>query len=185
VKGIPRRSSVILAPAVILFVVLAAFAMIPSTTVVVDGQGGTPPTFNITLLKVLNISFSNDKPKEGQNVTIIVLIANNDTVDATNVSLTIRYDTTNITTVPHLTISAGKVLKVEVPWKAVKFTHTIYAIPSYERNVLTTASNRADIVVAAKPIGNAYVVFAALVIVLLAFLAAVAAPSVWEHVRKR
>ena len=184
-KGITRRGSVVLAPAVILFVVLAAFAVVPSTTVTVDGQGGTPPFQELPPINVTNISFSNNNPKEGQNVTIFVVISNNGTSDVVGVSLTIAYDTTNITTKRDITVPANGTYMVNVTWKAIKFSHVIVAIPILQGVLLTNAKHTEPITVAANPIGNAYVVFAALMLVLLVFLAAVAAPSVWEHMRKK
>jgi len=180
-----RRGSVALIPAAILFVVLAAFAIVPSMTVTVAGADGFPPFQELPQIKVTNISFSNDNPKEGQNVTITVVIFNNGTGDVPNVSLTIAYDYTNITTVANLTVPAKGNRTVEVTWKAIKFTHVMSAIPSLQGVPLTNAGMTKELAVAATPIGNAYVVFAALVVVLLVFLAAVAAPSVWEHMRKK
>ena len=180
-----RRGSVVLSPAAILFVVLAAFAIVPSMTVTVAGADGFPPFQELPQIKVTNISFSNDNPKEGQNVTITVVIFNNGTGDVLNVSLTIAYDRTNIATIHNLTVPSHGNRTVEVTWKAIKFTHVMSAIPSLQGVPLTNAGMTKELAVAATPIGNAYVVFAALVVVLLVFLAAVAAPSVWEHMRKK
>jgi hypothetical protein len=185
VTGTRRRGSVVLMPTAIIFVVLAAFAIAPSMTVTVSGADGIPPIQELPQIKVTNISFSNDNPKEGQNVTITVVIFNNGTGDVLNVSLTIAYDRTNITTMHNLTVPSHGNRTVEVTWKAIKFTHTMSAMPSVQGVPLTNAAMNKQLVVAANPIGNAYVVFAALMLVLLVFLAAVAAPSVWEHMRRK
>ena len=136
-------------------------------------------------ISVTNITFSDATPKEGQNITIFIVIYNNWSIPVSNVSVTVAYDTTNITKVPDLTVPAKGNLTVEMPWIAVKFTHTMRAVPFVDDIPIQKVPKTVELTVAANPIGNAYVVFAALMLVLLVFLAAVAAPSVWEHMRKR
>jgi len=181
----PGRGGVAPVLSLILLVAMAALALAPSMTVMVAEGSGAPPLSELPQIKVANLSFSNDNPKEGQDIVITAVLANNGTFDIANVSLTFAYGEVNITTVRNLTVPAKGNRTVEVTWKAVKFTHVMSAVPAVDGVPFAKVALTKSLTVAAKPIGNAYVVFAALVVVLLTFVAAVAAPSVWEHMRRR
>jgi len=181
VTAVARRPMALVVFAGIVMV-LSVGAMIVPLTVPASGAAGGGGDV-LPQIAVTDITFSDVTPKEGQNITITVVIYNNWSIPVSNVSVAILYDRTNITTVPNLTVPAKGNLTIDVPWKAVKFTHTMSAIPYVNDLQIQKTPKTAQLTVAATPIGNAYVVFAALVVVLLVFLAAVAAPSVWEHMR--
>jgi len=144
------------------------------------GPGGELPPIFIT-----NITFSNDNPKEGETIVITVVIFNNGTHDISNVTVTLAYDTTNITIFKDITVPARTNVTKTVSWKAVKWDHSISAVPAVEGVPLTKYSMKVTISVKADPVGSVPPVAAALVVVLAMFAATVAVPAVWERVIKR
>jgi hypothetical protein len=178
VQGRERRiARIILAMAA--FAVFAIVAVALSRVALADTPSELPP------ISVTNITFSDDAPTEGDAITITVTVHNNGTSNYTGVALTVAYDRTNITTVKNLTVPAMGNVTVDVPWKAVKFTHVMTAVPIVEGFPLEKGLGTQALTVAAKPIGDSPTVAAALVVVLLVFVGSVAAPSVWERLSRR
>jgi hypothetical protein len=177
-QGRERRiARIILAMAA--FAVFAIVAVALSRVALADTPSELPP------ISVTNITFSDDAPTEGDAITITVTVHNNGTSNYTGVALTVAYDRTNITTVKNLTVPAMGNVTVDVPWKAVKFTHVMTAVPIVEGFPLEKGLGTQALTVAAKPIGDSPTVAAALVVVLLVFVGSVAAPSVWERLSRR
>lgn len=163
------KISIILALALVL---LLSFP--PST--VTSAQGGGPGT--IPNVKIKNISFSNDNPKEGDVITITALVSTNGTKNLTGLSVTFAYDGVNITTVKDVSVGANSTTSVPITWKSVKWTHTMTAIVSIDTVPLPKSVGSAVLKVKANPVGDPWTPLGALIAILITIVVAVAFPAI-------
>jgi hypothetical protein len=150
-----------------------------STVTNAQGPGGLPD------VKVKNITFSNDNPKENDLITITALIWNNSSKNLTGLTVTFSYDGTNITTVKNISVAANSTITVPTTWTAVKWTHTMAAVVGTEKAVFPKSVMSKTLKVNANPIGDPWTILGALVAVLITIVIAVAFPAILSSMKKK
>jgi subtilase family serine protease len=100
-------------------------------------KGNDTKTLSVVLpdLDITALTFSNDKPVEGDNVKVTATVKNigNDSVENFNVAF--YFGSTKFTTVKAGPLPAGNQTEVAVDWKAVKGTHEMKAVADPDNKV--------------------------------------------------
>jgi hypothetical protein len=166
----------------ILALLLVLLFSFPFSTVT-SAQGGGPG--GIPNVKVTNITFSNDNPKEGETITITALVWTNSSRNLTGLTVTFAYDGINITTVKNVSVNANSVTSVPITWKTVKWTHTMTAIVSIDTVPLPKSVGSAVLKVKADPIGDPWTPLGGLIAILITIVIAVAFPSILNTMKMK
>ncbi len=141
---------------------------------------------------ISNLTFSKEKPREGENVTIFVTVMNNESMDLGELTF---IDKVNITLMhfedflfawENITVGANSSKTFEFTWQATSGMHSFTAVMFFEIQLLNMSlpwsSRSAILEVDPEPIGNLYFPVAMLLVVFGIVGAAILAPAFFERI---
>lgn len=134
-------------------------------------------------VKITSITFSNDNPDEEEEITISVVICNNETTDITNMTITFSYDMTPLKNITDLLIGAKENRTINITWKSVKWDHKINVMVSIGGIPIENSIMSKEIFVKAKPIGNVLSLVIALIFILVTILGTTIVPSIFGRLK--
>jgi len=137
-------------------------------------------------LNITQVTFSDDNPMEGEEITITATLTNNGSSTVDNVTVSFQVDQRDVIgNVSGITIGPDEARDASIRWVAEKWDHAIAAVVLVDGAPLMDVAQTAEIAVRAEPIGDIQSLFLALGIIMLTVVAAVMAPSIWSRIWKR
>jgi hypothetical protein len=137
-------------------------------------------------LNVTDISFSDDYPMEGDEITITATLENSGSRAVDNVTVNFQLDQQRaIGNVTGISIGAGETDNVSITWTAEKWDHSITGMVLMGGTPLMDSVLTVAIEVQAEPIGDTAPLFLTLGIIALIIILAIIAPSIWFRIRPR
>jgi len=155
--------------------------------ILVSAQGGSGSGQVAQIgLNVTSISFSNDNPMEGQQITITATLFNTGSRAVDNATINFQMDQQQaIGNVTGISIGAGETENVSITWIAEKWDHAITGMILIAGTPLINSVLTVGIEVRAEPIGDTTSIFLTLGAIVLIVVAAIITPSIWFKIRPR
>lgn len=168
-------------PIIIITLIFSAILGTISSAVAQNGNYQGPPTgMESTIpIKITNITFSDDNPTEGDEITISSNVMNNGPTPIRNVTITFYRDYEELRNVTDITLEANSSTIVEITWLAEKWNHNISVMASIEDTPLKGTTTSKEIYVNAKPIGDIFTLIYALILIILVVLGTTIVPSIF------
>jgi len=144
--------------------------------------GAIPSASAQTDIKITNITFSNDKPLEGEEITIYATVLNNESIRVSNITIQFFImSEIEQRKIMNLTLEAKESLTVNITWIAKKWEHTVMVgVSIVEDTILMGSMMEKKIWVEAKPVGDLPTLGLALMAIFAIVLGATCVPSVKE-----
>ncbi|MEW5936403.1 MAG: CARDB domain-containing protein [Candidatus Thermoplasmatota archaeon] len=149
----------------------------PSISAKNGGKQVSPPDIKIT-----NITFSDDTPVEGEEITIYATVLNNDSMPVGNVTITFYVDSKALGNATDITIKANESIISNITWVAEKWTHNISVMASIGDAQLMNTRIGKEIYADARPIGDTRSLVLALIIIFIIVIGTSFIPSIWESI---
>ena len=153
---------------------LCVAAWIVSPAIAQSGEAQNPPQNPQLDIEIIDISFSDSAPKEGEEIVVYVEILNNGSVSVSNITITVYVDGEEIENISDIDVEANTSVIVESKWSSEGGTHTISAIISIEGTPITKEPYGEEITVT---IGDAPSLVIALLIIGAVILGTSISPS--------
>jgi hypothetical protein len=140
-------------------------------------KGNDSKTLDVILpdLVIMDVAFSNDKPTDGDQITITAILKNNGTNAVATVEVAFYYDSNKIGSKKYGPLEAGNSTQVSTGWTAVKGTHQmkVVADPNAKVNEMNEDDNAMTVPLTVKEKaggmgGNTAVLLIAAVVVVIA-----------------
>jgi hypothetical protein len=169
----------------ILILSLIVFVVYGLTLVSAQGIPGSGQGAQLGL-NVTGISFSDDNPIEGDEITITATLSNIGIRTVDNVAVNFQLDQQQaIGNITGISIGAGETENVSITWTAEKWDHSITGMILMGGTPIMDSALTVLLEVQAEPIGDTTSLFLTLGIIILIIILAIFAPSIWFRIRTR
>ena len=133
-------------------------------------------------IEIIDISFSDSTPNEGEEIDMFTKILNNGSVSVSNITITVYVDGEEIDNISSVAIEANTSVTVESRWTSEGGTHAISATASIDGTPVTKEPYSEDITVT---IGDVPSLMIALLIIGAAILGTSISPSIINRPKKK
>jgi len=135
-----------------------------------------------TDIKITDVTFSNDEPVEGEEITVYATVLNNESIRVSNITIQFFImSEIEQRKIMNLTLEAKESLTVNITWIAKKWEHTVMVgVSIVEDTILMGSMMEKKIWVEAKPVGDLPTLGLALMAIFAIVLGATCIPSVKE-----
>ncbi len=167
---------------VITLILTSILVLIPST----GAQPGSimdQPTGMGTEVKVLNITFSDDDPMEGDKIVISTYIKNNGPSPVTNITVSIILNNEIIKNITDVTLEANESKLIEYEWTTDKGQQNIGVLLYVNGFPIQNSMVYNSIYVEQEPLGDVATLFFAIIIIFVFVLSLVILPSILTAIR--
>lgn len=130
------------------FLALAIFVGIMPSTIAQSGEVQSPPQNPQPDIEIIDISFSDSAPNEGEEIGVYTEIMNHGAVSVSDITITVYMDGEEIDTISDIVVEAKTSVIVESRWSSEGGTHTISVMASIDGTPITKESYSEEITVA-------------------------------------